>query len=144
MANLRKQVDMQHRMTNRSDAVRLLPWVSPDGKPCFLAGDGRGYLSRVADNVEAIQLGMGADLLGHATDILGDPKTSFGELRFLAARLVESLTDALRVAESRGARLPVLHEDLDSVEAEDLDGADGSGVPPVRPPPPHAAAPPEC
>ncbi|WP_413758295.1 hypothetical protein [Streptomyces sp. MMBL 11-3] len=50
-----------------NSAPRLLPWPSPDGKPCYLVADhGRSRLSWLA----------------------------------------ECLTDALRVAESRGMRLP--------------------------------------
>ncbi|WP_431047455.1 hypothetical protein ACQUSR_08920 [Streptomyces sp. P1-3] len=47
-----------------------------------------GYVSRLADDMEAVQLRMG------------------NELRFLGNRLRESLRDALRIAESRGGRLP--------------------------------------
>ncbi|MET7905838.1 hypothetical protein ABZS86_32000 [Streptomyces sp. NPDC005355] len=75
--------------------------------------DGKGYLSRLADEMEAVQLRMGAELLGHAGALLGNPKTEAGELRFLSNRLVEALRDALRVAESRGRRLPVPEEDED-------------------------------
>ncbi|MBT2526168.1 hypothetical protein J7E91_12125 [Streptomyces sp. ISL-99] len=86
--------------------IRLLPWTGPEGKPCYLATDGHGYLSRLADNVEAVQLGMAADLLGHAQSMLGEPSVGAGELRFLSSRLTEALRDTVRVAESRGARLP--------------------------------------
>ncbi|WP_164992213.1 hypothetical protein [Streptomyces sp. L2] len=37
---------------------RLLPWAGEGGKPCYLIGDGAGYLSRVADGVESVQLAM--------------------------------------------------------------------------------------
>ncbi|MFI1731303.1 hypothetical protein ACH40E_19205 [Streptomyces acidicola] len=50
---------------------------------------------------------MGTQLLGHAEELVSDPKTGPSELRYLSARLTESLRDVLRVAESRGARLPV-------------------------------------
>jgi hypothetical protein len=86
--------------------VRLLPWSTLEGKPCYLSTDDEGgYLSRLADEMEAVQLDAGAELLHHARSMVGDPKTSASELRFAAARLSECLTDALRVAESRGARL---------------------------------------
>ncbi|MET7936017.1 hypothetical protein [Streptomyces sp. NPDC005322] len=86
--------------------LRLLPWSSPDGKPCYLAADGSDSpLSRKADQIEALQLGMGAQLLDHARTLLDEDKASSGELRFLAHRLIEALTDALRIAESRGGRL---------------------------------------
>nr|WP_119293941.1 hypothetical protein [Streptomyces sp. YIM 130001] len=88
-------------------APRLLPWAGFGGKPAYLVTDSRvpGALSRLADTVESVQLGMGADLVGHAEALLDDPEAARGELRFLSARLTESLREVLRVAESRGARL---------------------------------------
>ncbi|WP_200307361.1 hypothetical protein [Streptomyces adelaidensis] len=84
--------------------VRLLPWTGAEGKPCYLITDEEGGpLSRLADATESIQLGMGAELLAHAREIL--PEAPRGELRFLAERLTEALADASRVAESRGQRL---------------------------------------
>ncbi|MET7527928.1 hypothetical protein [Streptomyces sp900116325] len=50
---------------------------------------------------------MTEDLLGHATDLLGDRRVGAVELRFLAGRLSESLRVVVRIAESRGARLEV-------------------------------------
>ncbi|WP_405597765.1 hypothetical protein OG741_14480 [Streptomyces sp. NBC_01410] len=91
----------------REPAARLLPWTGPEGKPCYLLTDkGGGYISRVADQIESVQLGMGAELLGHAEAIIDDPRVDAFQLRFLSARLTEALRDAMRVAESRGARLP--------------------------------------
>jgi hypothetical protein len=95
---------------------RLLPWNGEAGKPCYLVPDedGMGYLSRLADEMETVQLRMGAELLGHARELLGNPKAEAGELRFLSNRLVEALYDALRVAESRGRRLSGPDEDEDA------------------------------
>ncbi|RII19723.1 hypothetical protein DSC45_06905 [Streptomyces sp. YIM 130001] len=90
---------------NHDRSPRLLPWSTPEDKPCFLISDGAGYLSRFADDMEAVQLGMGGDLLGHAKDLLGQSEATAEELRFLTARLSEALADALRIARSRGARL---------------------------------------
>lgn len=88
-------------------AVRLLPWTGPEGKPCYVLTDGNGgFVSRIADQIECVQLGMGAELLGHAEALLDEPRADSSELRYLSLRLVEALRDALRVAESRGARLP--------------------------------------
>ncbi|HET6358534.1 hypothetical protein [Streptomyces sp.] len=88
-------------------AARLLPWTGPEGKPCYLLTDkGGGYVSRVADQIESVQLGMGAELLGHAEVILDDPRVDAFQLRFLSARLTEALRDAMRIADSRGARPP--------------------------------------
>ncbi|MGP2436682.1 hypothetical protein [Streptomyces sp. JW3] len=96
---------MPHSGTRR--LTRLLPWTSAEGNPCYLVADDSegGRLSRLADSIESVQLGMGNDLLGHARVLVDDPKVGPVELRYLSARLTESLADVLRVAESRGARL---------------------------------------
>jgi hypothetical protein len=86
-------------------AVRLLPWPGPEGKPCYVVGDGTGYLSRLADETERVQLGMADALLGHAAELLAESRATDGELRYLAGLLVESLSDVKRIAESRGARI---------------------------------------
>ncbi|MFJ6011520.1 MULTISPECIES: hypothetical protein [unclassified Streptomyces] len=87
---------------------RLLPWTSPEGKPCYLSTDGRGYLSTLADSIETVQLGMGQELLEYAREATapGASSSSATEYRWLACRLTEALADALRVADSRGQRLP--------------------------------------
>lgn len=52
-------------MTTHSE-LRLLPWVGPEGKPCYLStDDSDGHLSRLADHTEAVQLGMAEELLEH-------------------------------------------------------------------------------
>lgn len=86
-------------------AGRLLPWATPEGKPCYVLGDGTGYVSRVADNVESVQLGMAVDLLDHVDDLLGDRRATPDQLRYVVARMAESLRDVHRIARSRGARL---------------------------------------
>ncbi|BCL21355.1 hypothetical protein ACPCBX_33410 [Streptomyces tuirus] len=86
---------------------RLLPWPSLDGKPCYLVTDDNfSRLSRLADELEAVQLATGADVLDLARSVLDDPASPYREIRFAGLRLAECLTDALRVAESRGLRLP--------------------------------------
>ncbi|MDH6623594.1 hypothetical protein M2271_001381 [Streptomyces sp. LBL] len=92
---------------------RLLPWSNLDGNPCYLITDdtGTSRLSRMADDVEAVQLGMAGDLLDHAADLLGDGRATAPQLRFLALRLTESLHDVHRVARSRGARLSIPDDD---------------------------------
>ncbi|MFI5545661.1 hypothetical protein ACIA6E_18015 [Streptomyces sp. NPDC051815] len=90
-----------------NNELRLLPWSGPDDKPCYLSADGAaGYLSRLADNTEEIQLGLGAELLAHAADVLDDIDSDAEELRLLATDLTEALRNAVRVATSRGHRLP--------------------------------------
>ncbi|OKH95707.1 hypothetical protein AB852_02795 [Streptomyces uncialis] len=97
-----------------SVSLRLLPWLSPEGKPSYLATDSNhGYLSRFADHVEAVQIDMARTLLDHACELLNEPKASPRELRFVATRLMEALADTLRVAQSRGQRLTVTDDPPD-------------------------------
>ncbi|CAL9464320.1 MULTISPECIES: hypothetical protein [unclassified Streptomyces] len=87
-------------------SLRLLPWSTPDGKPCYLANGEDGYVSRLADEREAQQLADGLDVLERARRVLEDPLSPHVEVRYGAIRLTECLADALRIAESRGRRLP--------------------------------------
>ncbi|WP_405500458.1 hypothetical protein [Streptomyces niveus] len=90
-----------------STQARLLPWPGENGQRSYLVtGDGRSYLSTLANEMEEVQLQTGVTLLDHAAAMLRDDKVSTRELRFLSTRLSEALRDALRVAESRGSRLP--------------------------------------
>lgn len=87
--------------------LRLLPWTTPDGKPCYLSTDNaRSLLSRLADDVEAAQLGSGEQVLEGARAVLADPEAGERAVRFALTRATESLEDVLRVAVSRGARIP--------------------------------------
>ncbi|MBQ1099574.1 hypothetical protein AB0H44_08600 [Streptomyces pseudogriseolus] len=91
-------------MTTSSE-LRLLPWTGPDGKPCFLStDDSRGYMSRLADNIESVQLGTATELLDQAVDMLATD-TAPDDMRLLAKNLTGALRDTLRVATSRGHRL---------------------------------------
>ncbi|MEU7435095.1 hypothetical protein AB0B07_30315 [Streptomyces sioyaensis] len=76
-----------------------------------MTDQGNSYISRLADEMEEVQLDMGGELLGHAAGMFEDPKTNPLEFRFLSARLCEALRDARRVAESRGGRLAELSDD---------------------------------
>ncbi|AWE50337.1 hypothetical protein ACFYY9_11150 [Streptomyces nigra] len=88
--------------------LRLLPWSGPEGKPCYLStDDGEGYMSRLADNIEAVQLGTAAELLEQASNKLDDLATDSEDMRRLAKDLTGSLRDVLRVATSRGDLLAV-------------------------------------
>ena len=109
----------------RAPTLRLLPWPSPEGKPCYLVTDQNGgHVSRVADALEITQLATGTDVLGLARAVLDDPASPYTEVRYAGIRLAECLTDVLRVAESRGLRLPV--PDTDALE-EDLAAAEENG-----------------
>ncbi|MFK4146317.1 hypothetical protein [Streptomyces sp. NPDC004065] len=109
-------IHKSHDAATSAGRPRLLPWSNLDGKPCYLVTDNTGTsrLSRLADDVETVQLGMADDLLGHAVDLLGDAKATTPQLRYFAARLAEALHDVHRIARSRGARLAVPHDDEDS------------------------------
>ncbi|MBU3863989.1 hypothetical protein KN815_07815 [Streptomyces sp. 4503] len=108
-----------------STQPRLLPWPGPAGQRCYLVSDAdsEGYLSKLADEMEAVQLQMGTELIGHAHLMLGDRKTDARELRYLSNRLIEALQDALRIAESRGGRLPVPDEAESYGPAQTEEGA---------------------
>lgn len=83
--------------------LRLLPWSGPDGKPCYLStDDSGGYISRLADNIEAVQLGMATDLVEQVTAVLGDRGAGPEDLHRMLTELTGALRDVLRVATSRG------------------------------------------
>lgn len=86
-------------------SARLLPWPTPEGNPCYVLGDGTGHIARMADHVESVQLEMAADLLTHVADLLSDRRATPEQLRFVTARMAESLRDVHRVARSRGDRI---------------------------------------
>ncbi|MFJ9887499.1 hypothetical protein ACIQRW_16745 [Streptomyces sp. NPDC091287] len=101
----------EHTDRAAAPAMRLLPWTGTGGKSCYVVGDGTGHVSRMADDVESIQLDMADELLGHAADLLADDGSTGPQVRFLAGRLTESLHQIVRVAESRGSRLDALLPD---------------------------------
>ncbi|MFE7394327.1 hypothetical protein [Streptomyces sp. NPDC057582] len=97
-----------------TEELRLLPWPGPNGQRAYLSTDDpNGFLSRLADSLETVQLNTGADVLAHARRMLADPRASSGELRYAVRRLAECLDDALLVAESRGGRLAMADDDSD-------------------------------
>lgn len=83
--------------------LRLLPWSGPEDKPCYLSTDDpAGYMSRLADSIEAIQLGTASELLEEVAGALGNQDTSLDEMQCLVRELTGTLRDILRVATSRG------------------------------------------
>lgn len=98
-------------MTASPTHRRLLPW-SHDGKPAVLVTDGtETFLSRLADAVEEQQIQTATVILGLAKPMVkGTANLSAHELRWIACRLVESLTDVLNICESRGRRIPPYDE----------------------------------
>ncbi|MCX4824385.1 hypothetical protein OG883_31930 [Streptomyces sp. NBC_01142] len=105
-----------------SCSLRLLPWQTPEGKPCYLSPDSDGgVLSRLADTMEAAQTNTAADVLKAAKAVLDDSHAGNPELRLALSRVNDALADVLRVAQSRGARLPA------SDDEEPADEGEGNG-----------------
>ncbi|WP_275464353.1 hypothetical protein [Streptomyces noursei] len=102
---------------------RLLPWSSMEGKPCYLLGsDGTGYVSRMADRVEAEQLDSAAELIEEARDVLRERSWTPGEIHLLTSDLTNSLSNVRRIAVSRGARLPAPAYDSPDRATAERDG----------------------
>lgn len=101
--------------------MRLLPWAGEDGKPSFLITDGGAgsVLNRLADNLEAVQLGMASDLLEYIDEMLSEEDLSETELRGAVASLCQAVRDLVRIAECRGGRLPVPPRDDEASRAAD-------------------------
>lgn len=96
----------------RPSHVRLLPWKGPEGKPAYLVTDGtRTRMSLLADGIEAQQVETAEVVVGLARPMVTEEAAlTANELRWIASRLIESLTDLLNIAESRGRRLPAYEE----------------------------------
>ncbi|MFJ6984969.1 MULTISPECIES: hypothetical protein [unclassified Streptomyces] len=111
---------MGEREIGTRNVVRVLPWKTKDGKRCLLqSDDAGGVLSRLADDMEAAQLGIGQRVLVHAQALLTNPRATEPEIRYLTRQLTECLGDALRVAESRGDRLGISPADDDQGDGEE-------------------------
>ncbi|MGW6637413.1 MULTISPECIES: hypothetical protein [unclassified Streptomyces] len=88
--------------------LRLLPWSGSGDKPCYLSTDDpNGYMSRLADNIETVQLDEAAELLAAASEALDEQDADPNDLRLLCHDLACALRDVLRVASSRGHLLAV-------------------------------------
>lgn len=108
-------------MTISHTHLRLLPWSGPEGKPAHLVTDGtETFLSRLADGIENQQIETAAVIVNLAKPMVEDTANlSAPELRWIATRLIESLTDVLNIAESRAQRIPPYEgEDASDDEAD--------------------------
>ncbi|QNP73145.1 hypothetical protein IAG44_29390 [Streptomyces roseirectus] len=86
--------------------MRLLPWTSDTGQPCYLSTDNPdSRMSRLADRVEAELLESASDVLDHAKDLFRGRPPHRRELTFAGTQLAAALEDTLRIAKSRGVRL---------------------------------------
>ncbi|MEV4879319.1 hypothetical protein OHB31_18775 [Streptomyces microflavus] len=95
-------------MTTSHTHLRLLPWAGPEGKPAHLVTDNTASpLALLADRMEAQQIETAAVVVSLAKPMVEESADlTADELRWIARRLCESLTDVLNVAESRGQRVP--------------------------------------
>jgi hypothetical protein len=88
-------------------------------------------VSRLADEMEEAQLDSAAELGEEAHRILAGRAWTPGEIHLLALELAASLANVRRVAESRGARLPVPDDDGpeadEGMSDQDING-EGSGL----------------
>ncbi|MFI9601478.1 hypothetical protein ACIHCX_16690 [Streptomyces sp. NPDC052043] len=100
---------------------RLLPWSGPEGKRAHLITDGSAtMLSLLADSIENQQMETAAVILGLAKPMVEDTASlTTGELRWLCRRLIESLTEVMNVAESRGQRIPAYEDDDTDTAAQE-------------------------
>ena len=93
---------------SQTSHVRLLPWSGPEGKPAHLVTNGTASpLSLLADEIESQQIETAVVIVSLARPMVEDhANLAIDELRWIARRLIESLTDVLNIAESRGQRIP--------------------------------------
>lgn len=87
---------------DKHEDMRLLPWVSDVGKPCYLVGDPEGVVATFADRVEERQLAAAHKALSEAHSVLGEPAAGALALRLALKNAAAGLRDVLRIVESRG------------------------------------------
>ncbi|MFJ4845134.1 hypothetical protein [Streptomyces sp. NPDC088733] len=88
--------------------LRLLPWTDADGKPAYTPNDNpHGVVAQMADDVERSQLKFASDMHEMARQVLAvEQPLEPTQARYLLAQLSNALVNVVRVAESRGLRLP--------------------------------------
>ncbi|MFF0729712.1 hypothetical protein [Streptomyces sp. NPDC004134] len=106
--------------------LRLLPWATDTGKPCFLSvGDGPSVLAPLADAAEEEQLCDADAALKDGQKVLSDSAAGVPTLRNALQASTRALADVLRVADSRGDRLTNYEDAEDDGEDDDQDGTPG-------------------
>ena len=86
--------------------LRRLPWSGWNGQPAYLSADSDSTWARLADELEASQVQSAEEVAEYARMLLETPRLTKRELAWALTRCVEALGDVLRVAESRGGRIP--------------------------------------
>ncbi|WP_326787075.1 hypothetical protein [Streptomyces sp. NBC_00151] len=92
--------------------IRLLPFESPEGKTAHLITDGRAtMMALLADNIETQQVEAAAAMVALTRTILeGEGKATAPELTLFLERLADCTDNVIRVAVSRGERIPEYEE----------------------------------
>ncbi|MFJ3589905.1 hypothetical protein ACIQUY_14420 [Streptomyces sp. NPDC090231] len=73
---------------------RLLPWLSLEGKPCWLSTDDPdSRMSRLADDMEDEQMECGEQVCAGSRAVLADRAAGERAVRFALSRATESLAD---------------------------------------------------
>ncbi|MFE9333803.1 hypothetical protein [Streptomyces sp. NPDC006925] len=116
--------------------LRLLPWTTDSGKPCYLNGNADSTMAMYADAVEENQLEHGHDALTRAVQVIDTAEDEDNERTDALRVATAALSNCLRVADSRGARLPGCEHAEITCGARERDDDDGSG--PFSPPNPSA------
>jgi anti-sigma regulatory factor (Ser/Thr protein kinase) len=98
--------------------TRLLPWIGEAGQPAYLSADtNNSFVSRFADGLESVQLAMAERLL-HSAELAWADRAPGADMTSVVPHLCHALRDAVRVARSRGGRLPDVQEDDRSALAD--------------------------
>ncbi|MEU7318029.1 hypothetical protein [Streptomyces sp. NPDC007083] len=107
--------------------LRLLPWTTDSGKPCYLNGNADSTMAMYADAVEENQLEHGHDALKRAVQVIDTAEGEDTEQTKALKVSAVALSNCLRVADSRGARLPGYEHAEISCGARGRDDDDGNG-----------------
>ncbi|WP_326580865.1 hypothetical protein OIE69_42710 [Actinacidiphila glaucinigra] len=91
--------------------LRLLPWTDPAGKPAYTPdGNPAGLIAQMADDVERQQITRASAVLSDVVELLRTtkdaPRLINEPSRIVLTAACEALANVLRVAVSRGMRLP--------------------------------------
>ncbi|MFF7421694.1 hypothetical protein [Streptomyces smyrnaeus] len=112
--------------------LRLLPWASEKGTPCFLSPEsGASVFTLLADAVEEEQLNDADAACRDGQAVLDNSAADADALRQALEASNRALNDVLRVADSRGDRLAA-HEEVTSTCDDNERGSQDGDDPRLR------------
>ncbi|MEE1801505.1 MULTISPECIES: hypothetical protein [unclassified Streptomyces] len=98
---------MHQQTAGPHSPLRLLPWTTAEGTPCYLSAAGPdSRMSRLADEAEEDLIASVEQLLSDAGPEPIPADADRDALCGMVGCLIEALRTTLRIAVSRGARLP--------------------------------------